>query len=65
MQNVGSSVLPWRTSSFSNSGGCVEVAAKEGATFIRDSKHRAGETLSFSHGAWLSFVGAINKGLVP
>ena len=65
MQNVSSSSLPWRTSSFSNSGGCVEVAAKKGAAFVRDSKRRDGETLSFPLSAWLNFVGAINQGLAP
>lgn len=59
MQNVSPSALAWRKSSFSNSGGCVEVSAGEGAAFVRDSKHRNGETLSFSLSAWLKFIDAI------
>lgn len=60
MQNVSPSALAWRKSSFSNSGGCVEVAAREGAAFVRDSKHRNGETLSFSLSAWVKFIDAIH-----
>jgi hypothetical protein len=59
MQNVSLSALAWRKSSFSNSGGCVEVAAGEGAAFVRDTKHRNGKTLSFPLSAWTKFIDAI------
>jgi len=59
MQNVSPSALAWRKSSFSDSGGCVEVAAGEGAAFVRDTKCRDGETLSFSRSSWLKFIDAI------
>ncbi|MFE9691726.1 DUF397 domain-containing protein [Micromonospora sp. NPDC005806] len=52
----------WRTStrSSSNGGNCVEVADNlPGIVLVRDSKHRAGGTLTFTPAAWQAFVGGL------
>ncbi|MFG2057369.1 DUF397 domain-containing protein [Micromonospora sp. NPDC048930] len=49
----------WRTStrSSSNGGDCVEVADNlPGVVLVRDSKDRAGGTLTFAPAAWQAFV---------
>jgi hypothetical protein len=49
----------WRksTRSSSNGGACVEVADNlPGRVLVRDTKDRAGGTLSFTPTAWQSFV---------
>jgi hypothetical protein len=49
----------WRKSTHSgnNGGDCVEVADNlPGVVLVRDTKDRAGGTLSFSPAAWRSFV---------
>ncbi|WP_435871548.1 DUF397 domain-containing protein [Micromonospora humida] len=51
----------WRTASrsSSNGGDCVEVADNlPGRVLVRDSKDRAGGTLTFSPEAWRDFVAA-------
>ncbi|WP_422753269.1 DUF397 domain-containing protein [Micromonospora sp. WMMD708] len=51
----------WRTAtrSSSNGGDCVEVADNlPGQVLVRDSKDRAGGTLSFAPDAWRAFVAA-------
>ena len=52
----------WRTStrSSSNGGDCVEVADNlPGVVLVRDSKDRAGGTLTFTPHAWRAFVGRL------
>jgi hypothetical protein len=49
----------WRTSSYSssNGGSCVEVAGNlPGVVLVRDTKDRAGGTLTFRPAAWRAFV---------
>ncbi|MFJ9841276.1 DUF397 domain-containing protein [Kitasatospora sp. NPDC101155] len=48
----------WFKSSYSNDegGACVEVAASPAAIHVRDSKDKAGPTLTFSPEAWSAFV---------
>ncbi|MGN9915504.1 DUF397 domain-containing protein [Micromonospora palomenae] len=49
----------WRTAtrSSNNGGECVEVADNlPGRVLVRDSKDRAGGTLSFSPAAWRAFL---------
>ncbi|GHJ10062.1 hypothetical protein TPA0907_44290 [Micromonospora humidisoli] len=49
----------WRTASRSsnNGGDCVEVADNlPGRVLVRDSKDRAGGTLTFTPDAWRAFV---------
>lgn len=65
MKNISASALAWRKSSFSNSGGCVEVAASGGAAFVRDTKNRNGATLAFSFTAWLKFIDTIRQSATP
>ncbi|SCL24293.1 protein of unknown function [Micromonospora rhizosphaerae] len=52
----------WRTStrSSSNGGNCVEVADNlPGVVLVRDSKDRAGGTLTFPPSAWRTFIGQL------
>ncbi|WP_432903499.1 DUF397 domain-containing protein [Micromonospora matsumotoense] len=54
----------WRTASRSsnNGGDCVEVADNlAGRVLVRDSKDRAGGTLSFAPDAWRTFVAATSR----
>ncbi|MFJ8685720.1 DUF397 domain-containing protein [Micromonospora wenchangensis] len=54
----------WRTAtrSSSNGGDCVEVADNlPGRVLVRDSKDRAGGTLSFTPDAWRAFVAATSR----
>ncbi|MFH8379757.1 DUF397 domain-containing protein [Kitasatospora sp. NPDC018058] len=48
----------WVKSSYSGTegGNCVEVAAAPSAVHVRDSKDKAGPTLTFSPEAWSAFV---------
>ncbi|HJD83850.1 DUF397 domain-containing protein [Kitasatospora aureofaciens] len=53
-----STMLQWFKSSYSTTDGgeCVEVAASTLAIHVRDSKDKAGPTLTFSPEAWSAFV---------
>ncbi|MFV2021359.1 DUF397 domain-containing protein [Micromonospora sp. LOL_023] len=54
----------WRTStrSSSNGGACVEVADNlPGRVLVRDTKDRAGVTLTFAPSAWSSFVASAKR----
>ena len=43
----------WRTSSYTGANGnCVEVAALPTEVLVRDTKDRAGGTLTFTPGQW-------------
>ncbi len=48
----------WAKSSYSDTqgGNCVEVASCPSAVHVRDSKDKAGPTLTFSPEAWAAFV---------
>ncbi|WP_326550377.1 DUF397 domain-containing protein [Micromonospora sp. NBC_01813] len=47
----------WRTSTYSESGSCVEVADNlPGRVLVRDTKDRSGPALTFDPSAWRSFV---------
>jgi hypothetical protein len=50
--------ISWAKSSYSGTegGNCVEVAACPSAVHVRDSKDKAGPTLTFSPEAWSAFV---------
>jgi hypothetical protein len=57
MASTGLARAAWRTSSYSNNGGeCVEVATAEVVVAVRDTKHRAGATLTFGPRAWQRFT---------
>ena len=51
----------WRTASYSgaNGGECVEVASTDSAVMVRDTKDRAGDTLSVPASAWQAFLSAV------
>jgi hypothetical protein len=52
--------LDWRKASYSNgSGNCVEVADTTRAVLVRDTTDRDGGTLTFTAGAWQSFLGTL------
>ncbi|MFF5172300.1 DUF397 domain-containing protein [Micromonospora sp. NPDC000089] len=54
--------VQWRTStrSSSNGGACVEVADNlSGVVAVRDSKDRAGGTLTFPPAAWRAFIAQV------
>ena len=59
MVNDQETPKPWRTSSWSNGGACVEVAVGKDAVFIRDSKKRNDDILAVSPLAWKEFISAI------
>lgn len=49
-------------SSFSMSNGCVEVAIQDDGVAVRDSKHRNGAVLEFSHCEWEAFLRGVAAG---
>ena len=49
-------------SSFSQSNGCVEVAIRDDGVAVRDSKHRNGAVLEFSHSEWEAFLRGVAAG---
>ncbi|MBB5955677.1 hypothetical protein FHS29_002258 [Saccharothrix tamanrassetensis] len=54
--------LTWRTSSSSSNGeNCVEVAPVAGGATVRDTKHRAGGTVSFTSAAWEAFIAGLTR----
>ncbi|MFF9643984.1 DUF397 domain-containing protein [Kitasatospora aureofaciens] len=50
--------LTWVKSSYSGTegGNCIEVASCPSVIHVRDSKDKAGPTLTFSPEAWSAFV---------
>lgn len=51
--------MDWRTAKASTANGsCVEVATGDGV-LVRDTTDRDGGMLSFTAGAWASFIAAI------
>jgi len=53
----------FRKSSFSSSGGCVEVAMYvDGAVQVRDTKNRQGGTLTFNATEWDAFLKGVRNG---
>lgn len=53
----------WRKSSYSTgTGNCVEAAPAADGVVIRHSKHPAAGTITFSHPAWMAFLGDARDG---
>ncbi|GHF45796.1 hypothetical protein GCM10018790_24540 [Kitasatospora xanthocidica] len=50
--------MKWFKSSYSTTDGgeCIEVASCASAVHVRDSKDKAGPTLTFSPSAWSAFI---------
>lgn len=60
---VNDSTLPFRASSWCNTGGCVEVASRPGGrVMVRDGKDRTRTPLVFGTQQWAGFVSAIKAG---
>jgi hypothetical protein len=53
---------PWRKSSFSQNGDCVEVAFVQTSVFVRDSKGLQGGALAFSITEWSAFLAGARSG---
>jgi hypothetical protein len=62
MDNQG---LKWVTSSYSSSGNCVEVAARDHGhrVMVRDTKDRPGPVLRFSPAVWRRFANQLKRSL--
>lgn len=52
----------WHKSTFSSANGCVEVAFLDDGVAVRDSKHRGGAVLEFSHTEWAAFLLGVAAG---
>ncbi|MER6601841.1 DUF397 domain-containing protein [Streptomyces parvus] len=48
--------LTWQTSTYTNSGACVEVARPAGEVLVRDSKRRTGPRISVTPGTFAAMV---------
>jgi len=55
-------IAPWRKSSTSEGGDCVEVATLADAIGVRDSKDPAGPVLRFSRSEWRAFLQGARNG---
>lgn len=51
--------LAWRSSSFCESGACVQVALADHHVAVRDSKDPDGPILWFTAGEWKNFLEAL------
>ncbi|MDA0566651.1 DUF397 domain-containing protein [Streptomonospora sp. S1-112] len=49
----------FRTSSYTRSENCVEVADAPGASAVRDSKNRQMGDIQFPSTEWIRFLGAV------
>jgi hypothetical protein len=52
----------WRTSTFCDLNGCVEVALLDDGIAVRDSKDKTGPVLLFTTPEWAAFVGGVRAG---
>lgn len=50
---------PWRKSTASNLGQCVEVAADSARIYVRDTANRASATIACSPAAWAAFTAGL------
>ena len=63
MEGTDHSLRAWRKSSFSGSNGsdCVEVGRADSAVAVRDTKDRAGATLTFAPDTWQRFAATLKS----
>lgn len=55
--------MNWRKSTYSASGGCVEVATMDDvAVLVRDTRDRGGTVLALAPGIWAAFTDAVKSG---
>jgi hypothetical protein len=52
----------WRTSTFCDLNGCVEVALLGDRVAVRDAKDRTGPVLVFTTAEWEAFLGGVRGG---
>lgn len=52
----------WRTSTFCDLNGCVEVALVDGKVAVRDAKDKASPVLLFTAREWEAFTGGVRAG---
>lgn len=58
-----SEISGWRTSTKSAPrGACVEVGGAPGVAAVRDTKDRAGGTLTFTTARWTAFLTTLRTG---
>jgi hypothetical protein len=63
VSDIDSEDLPWRKSSFSSNGACVEVAPwGQAFVAVRDSKNPAGGIQMYNHDEWRAFVNGVRNG---
>jgi len=55
-------IVQWRKSSFSDGGGCVEIARLSSSLLVRDSKDPDGPRLAFSLPGWAELMTRIRRG---
>lgn len=55
-------IEPWRKSSFSQNGDCVEVAFSDEGIFVRNSRRPRGGVLEFNDREWLAFLAGVRHG---
>jgi hypothetical protein len=53
---------PWRKSSHSGEGDCVEWQVAGTHVAVRDSKNPDGPTLTFTHSEWRAFLAGVRDG---
>lgn len=54
---MNDSMLSWRKSTYSGQGNCVEVADKDDAVLVRDTKtHGAGPIQRYTASQWRAFL---------
>jgi hypothetical protein len=61
MLSIDRTTVKWHKSSFSESGNCVEVAARDRSVLIRDSKNPEEGVLPVSSLAWQAFTQAVQR----
>ena len=52
----------WRTSTFCDLNGCVEVALLDNQVAVRDAKDKASPILLFTAREWEAFTGGVRAG---
>jgi len=54
--------IVWHRSSLCADGQCVEVAADDSYSYVRDAKAPDKAVLRFPHGAWVAFIASVKLG---